>query len=172
MAKRVNHNLRPDPRHTYDVEAGVIYGVRGRPCTRKNPTQYVTVKTLGGVALAHLMLWIFAHGPIPDGMEVNHKNGNKQDNRACNLELVTSGDNQRHAYRINIKQPPRGEEHGESVLTNAQVLEIRRRRTAGETYIALAKAYGVSPCGVAFAAQGLSWAHLPNAVPRLWRKRP
>lgn len=33
------------------------------------------------------------------GLEVNHKNGRRDDNRAVNLEWVTRSDNHRHSYR-------------------------------------------------------------------------
>jgi len=37
---------------------------------------------------AHVWIWEQAHGPIPKGYCLHHKNGDKQDNRLENLELV------------------------------------------------------------------------------------
>jgi hypothetical protein len=39
----------------------------------------------------HRVIWERANGPIPKGMILHHKNGNKLDNRLENLELTTRG---------------------------------------------------------------------------------
>lgn len=49
---------------------------------------------------AHRIVWMFCHAPIPAGMVINHRNGRRWDNRLANLELVTHGDNGRHAKRL------------------------------------------------------------------------
>lgn len=39
--------------------------------------------------LKHRLIWIEAHGEIPKGKMIHHKNGNKFDNRIENLELIS-----------------------------------------------------------------------------------
>lgn len=45
---------------------------------------------------AHRLIWEMHHGPIPDGAEIDHINGNPFDNRLENLRLVSREDNARN----------------------------------------------------------------------------
>ena len=49
---------------------------------------------------AHRLVWHHFFGPIPQGLEVNHRNGDGFDNRPANLELLTPRENSLHAYHI------------------------------------------------------------------------
>lgn len=52
------------------------------------------------VAYAHRMVWVLKHGGIPKGFEINHKDGNKSNNKLSNLELVTHSQNHLHSYHV------------------------------------------------------------------------
>lgn len=67
--------------------------------------------------------------PNPDNLpEVNHKKGNKQDNRFFMLEWNTCADNIRHAWETGLATAKKGESHSQNKLTEADVLKIRELR--------------------------------------------
>lgn len=109
--------------------------------------------------LAHRLVYHHFHGPIPDGLTVNHKNGKKQDNRPDNLELATRLEQAQHAIdvlgtHISIKE--RGVNHHSAKLTTDQVREIRRRRADGETCISIARDYSIAVSTVSEIARRIT----------------
>ncbi len=50
-----------------------------------------------------LVAFAFCSG-YHEGLEVNHKDGNKLNNKADNLEWVTSSENQKHAYATGLQK--------------------------------------------------------------------
>jgi hypothetical protein len=98
----------------------------------------------------HRIIYEAFVGPIPEGMQINHKNGIKHDNSLENLEVVSPSENKWHAVHVLGKKPPvipprKGEKSGMAVLTNAQAAEIRRLCAAGGiTHKQLAAMFSVS----------------------------
>lgn len=91
-------------------------------------------------------------GPRSEGMEVNHKNGNKQDNAIDNLEYVTRRENMDHSLRNKLqKKFVTGSEHGQAKLNEQQVREIRLHASVNGRHYGrkeLAKKYGISEAHV------------------------
>jgi hypothetical protein len=113
-------------------------------------------------ALAHRLVYRHFNGPIPDGLTVNHRNGRKWDNRPNNLELVTPSGNVVHALRVLKvgRLDQQGEANVMAKLTNSQVLEIRKRRLAGESLKDIAARYGVSDRAISKICLGQRWGFL------------
>ena len=98
-------------------------------------------------------------GPIPDGYEVNHIDGDKRNNCVTNLEIVTRQQNIDHAVATGLISN-KGERNSQSKLTAEQVREIRDRHRRGVAYGSLAKEYGVSVSLVRQIVNRLVWSHL------------
>lgn len=106
--------------------------------------------------LIHRIIAIHFIDGYSDGLEVNHKNGIKVDNRIDNLEWVTGRENKRHAYKIGLhksrsKYPPNKK------LTQDDVVIIKERLKRKEFQKDIALDYSVSPAAISLIARGISW---------------
>lgn len=62
-----------------------------------------STKTINGKIMrysVHRLIWQYYNGKIPEGMEINHIDGNKRNNEIKNLEICTSKQNKIHAICI------------------------------------------------------------------------
>lgn len=88
---------------------------------------------------------------------INHKDGNKSNNRSDNIEWCTHQENTEHMYKKLGVRMPSGENHWASKLTNKEVLEIR---VADGTQKEIASKYGISRSAVSFIKNKKRWRWL------------
>lgn len=96
--------------------------------------------------------------PNPENKpQVNHKDGNKQNNHIDNLEFCTGKENMQHAVLIGLS--PTGEKCYNSKLKEKDVLEIRN---LGEkmTNAQISKIYNIHPSNVGDIIKRRTWKHI------------
>lgn len=108
-----------------------------KPRLRKNGYLYVSLrkngKTIDGT-VHRLIAKTFLN--VVQGMDVNHINGNRSDNRLINLEIATRSHNFLHGmFVLN---------NGMAKLTHNQAEEIKQRVKMNERQVDLAKEFNVS----------------------------
>lgn len=123
-----------------------------------------------GRAVHRLVAQAFIENP-ENKAEVNHKNLDKTDNRAENLEWCTRQENLAHARTYlpqmrpeNLSLANRGEGHPQSKLTEEAVKAIFRNYPS-KTQKEIADAFGVSPNTVQRLLSGNGWEHIQHSNP-------
>ena len=118
-----------------------------------NGKGYLRVSIAGKLQFVHRLV-AEKYVPNPEGKpQVNHKDGNKLNNFATNLEWVTNSENRKHAVKNLLHLT--GEKCPWSKLTQKEVDSIRLDKTL--TQKELAKKYGVAVSTIAAVKQGKSW---------------
>ena len=107
-------------------------------------------------------------GKPEEGQEVNHIDGNKENNCVDNLEWCTKKENQQHEAKVLNKRG--GERNYKSTLTEKEVLEIYELCKEGKMlYTDIAKMYDVFPQTISNITGGISWKYLNLEIIRLVR---
>lgn len=108
----------------------------------------------------------FAHfiGPVPNGMLVCHRCDTPSCINPKHLFLGTSADNVHDMVAKGRGVNPRGEEHVQARITNADVAEMRRLRQTGMSYGAIGKQFGMCPAAASDVIVGRRWGHLKSGL--------
>lgn len=105
---------------------------------------------------AHALVAAAFLGRRPDGLQVNHKDGNKKNNRPENLEYCTVAENVRHAYRLGLNTIRSGDQSPSSKIKDAEIPEIFLFRAAGWKSGETAARYNVSASQIQRILNGTS----------------
>lgn len=97
-------------------------------------------------------------GPRPEGCDVCHINGVRNDNRISNLRYGSRLENIEDAKRHGTF--PKGESVGGAKLTEAKVVWARNERANGVPTKEIAKKCGVSYATIRLAIARKTWAHV------------
>lgn len=129
---------------------------------------YGSFKFHGQSTNAHRVAWILTHGPIEDSTDVCH-NCPSGDNRKCvnpdHMFLGTRSENTKDLWKKGrAVLPPRpdnsGENSGRAILTDAKVIELRKRFANGESIVSLMELSGVNWVNTWKAATRRTWKHI------------
>lgn len=155
------------PRYIID-NAGNIYmknGKKMRPHTGKGGYSQIILtndhekKTF----LVHRLVALHFLEKADPSSEVNHKNGNKLDNRAENLEWISHGENLRHAFETGLRE----QDVAPKQITGTKI-DTGEKITFSSIYKA-ARALNISQGNICMACKGLrpyaggyTWAYSGN----------
>ena len=167
MKKIIKHNKYDLKFNYYATDDGQIWSER----TQKYLTQHldrdgyckVRLTTLDGRHTYSVHRLVLENFKPVDGMEqlqVNHKDGNKQNNNLSNLEWCICKENIEHAINNNL----RAKINGSAKLTPEQVIEIYRRANNGERNIDLAKEFSVYEDTIGKIKNKKTWKNILNTL--------
>lgn len=115
----------------------------------------------------HRAVWEAFRGPIPEGLQINHINGQKTDNRLENLELTTGVKNTLHAMKNKLFK----RNQSKSLLADDEVRAIRffceigkakRYRRGDEVVSTIAKIFSRPSTQIYSIAARKSYGHVPD----------
>lgn len=137
----------------------------------KNKDGYLICKIKGKNKAIHRVIYEQSFGEIPEGLTINHKDGNKYNNLPDNLEIMTFSENAKHSWENGLASPRRGESHGRSILDDVKILTIltmprksKNGRGLGCSNKTLSEVFKVSETRIWAIRSGREWKHIHNVV--------
>ncbi len=111
----------------------------------------------------HRLSWELTRGAIPLGGVICHRCDVKHCVNPSHMFVGTQADNLRDMREKGRGVVPKmvGANHANSKLTEADVVEIRRRRAQGETLMSIGAAFGVRFTTIEKVVNRKAWLHVP-----------
>lgn len=167
--RRIKLNLNLEHNYTIDT-AGVVYNesngkvLKGTSITKNN--RYKKIHLDKFYALHRLVALHFIVNDNPKvKTQVNHIDGNRNNNSAINLEWCSPSHNVKHAYSSDLKTNA-GSMNPISKLTETQVRQIwalkDTKLTARQIRDKLKLPVGIG--AVKLVRQGKNWTHITNSI--------
>lgn len=172
MKVRNIQDFLPEVRDYYLIyEDGTIWNTRidreAKQRYRAGTTyRIINLKLLNGSSkcfrVHRLVMMAFAPIDNPDCFEVNHIDGNKENNNFSNLEWCTSSENQLHAFRLGLQSPRRGVKNNLTKLSEDQVQRVFEMRKNNIRVEDIAKEVGCTKSNIYCILSGKSWKQVQN----------
>lgn len=112
--------------------------------------------------MVHRLVMLVFVGPIPEGAQVNHIDGNKTNNSISNLEYVTPQQNMDHASKNLLL--PIGARNCNAKLTDRDILDIRKL-SHSQNSCEIARRYDMNQATIYDIITGKTWKHVPMEQP-------
>lgn len=107
--------------------------------------------------LHRLVLMAFQPVENMQNLEVNHKDGNKMNNKLENLEWCTPSENQKHAFQTGLQKPRAGSKSNFSKLTEDDIKLIFELRNEGFTQQEIAEQVGCTRSNISYILNKKTW---------------
>lgn len=127
----------------------------------KSPTGYMKIGNYicsGGSV--HQLVYEAFIGLVPKGMQINHKDGIKDNNDLDNLELVTPRQNTQHAYTTGLASGGKGEDNSMSKVTASDVEQMYQMFRQGSCNSCIGIQFSVHDRYVSLIRSGKRWGHI------------
>ncbi len=109
----------------------------------------------------HRVAYIHHHGDIPDGLQINHIDGNCRNFHISNLEAVTPSENALHAFNVIRTKRTYGENNPFAKLTQWHIYQIYWKRWGMKlSYKKIAERHGISRSHAYRICMLGSWKHV------------
>lgn len=134
------------PRLPYKLsDDGLVFKIKGLGIKVPNKSKYGyhSINYKNKTYLVHRLIWETFVGEIPKGLQINHIDGNKSNNRLSNLEVVTPAENIRHAYKMGLKRGHSAETNSMAKLSNDQYFSMIHEIVNGGTNDEISIKYGL-----------------------------
>ena len=92
-----------------------------------------------------------------ENLQVNHKDGNKRNNKLENLEWCTASENQIHAFKTGLSHARKGENSNFHKLTEKDVKKVFELRKKGLTQQEIGDIVGCTKSNISCILKGKSW---------------